>query len=72
MKRSIGILVFQQTVMQIVSNRPCDPTTLPFPPSKNFGQFLAALRQNGPKASLQTFLGTSGIRPRSALRSRSR
>ena len=34
--------------MQIVSNRPCDPTALPFPPSRNFGQFLAALRQNGP------------------------
>ena len=43
-----GILVFQQTVMQVVSKRPCDPTTLPFPPSRNFGQFLAALRQNGP------------------------
>ena len=34
--------------MQVVSNRLCDPTTLPFPPSRNFGQFLAALRQNGP------------------------
>ena len=34
--------------MQVVSKRLCDPTTLPFPPSRNFGQFLAALRQNGP------------------------
>ena len=43
-----GILVFQQTIMQVVSKRLCDSTTLSFPPSRNFGQFLAALRQNGP------------------------
>ena len=48
MKRSTGILVFQQTIMQVVSKRLCDSTTLSFPPSRNFGQFLAALRQNGP------------------------
>ena len=34
--------------MQVVSKRLCDSTTLSFPPSRNFGQFLAALRQNGP------------------------
>ena len=28
--------------------RLCDSTTLPSPPLRNFGQFLAALRQNGP------------------------
>ena len=28
--------------------RLCDPTTLPSPPLRNFGQFLAALRQIGP------------------------
>ena len=30
-----GILVFQQTVLQVVSNRSCDPTTLLFPSSRN-------------------------------------
>ena len=34
--------------MQVVSKRLCGPTTLPFPSLRNFGQFLAALRQNGP------------------------
>ena len=33
--------------MQVVCKRPCDPTTLTFPPLRNFGHFLTALRQNG-------------------------
>ena len=33
--------------MQVVCKRPCDPTTLTFPPVRNFGHFLAVLRQNG-------------------------
>ena len=40
--------MFQQTIKQVVCKRLCDPTTLTFPPLRNSGHFLAALRQNGP------------------------
>ena len=33
--------------MQVVCIRLCDPTTFTVPPLRNFGHFLAALRQNG-------------------------
>ena len=33
--------------MQVVRIRLCDPNTLTVPPLRNFGHFLAALRQNG-------------------------
>ena len=57
------ILVFQQTIMQVVSKRLCDSTTLSFPPW--------AIPCRLASEWSYTFFGTSGIRPRSAPRSRS-
>ena len=43
-----GLLKFQQGLVQVVCIRLCEPTTFTFPPLRNFGHFLAALRQNSP------------------------
>ena len=52
-----GLLKFQKTLVQVVCIRLCDPTTFIFPPLRNFGHLLSALRQNGsiPFAVLPAF-----------------
>ena len=47
MKRSTDPSSLKKTLMQVLYKQPCKPTTLTFPPLRNFGHFFTALRQNG-------------------------
>ena len=42
-----GLLKYQQSLVQVLCIRLCDPTTFTVPPFGNSRHFLAALRQNG-------------------------